>query len=96
MEQHELSKKDYEALHKIASEKRAVKEMLESLKAQLSNSIIQEDRWWQKMAKKFDLDVQNNVYSINHTTQEIIGIPRPQRQETPQATKVQNHSRKFV
>jgi CXXX repeat modification system protein len=86
MEQHQLGKKEYADLHKIVAEKRAVKEMLESLKAQLSASIIQEDRWWQKMAKKYNLDTAGNVYSINHASQEIVGIPRPQR-NTPEQSQ---------
>lgn len=87
MERYSLTNKEYSELHKTTSEKRAIKEMLESLKAQLATSIIKEDKWWQKMAKKHNLDTVNHVHSISHSTQELVGIPRPQRQEQakPQA-----------
>lgn len=91
MEQYPLTKKEYADLQKIISDKRAIKEMLESLKAQLSSSIVQEDRWWRKVVTKHDLDTENNVYSISHATQEVVGMerPKPQTSEKPQQKQVQ-------
>lgn len=90
MEQHKLTKKEYDEIHKLSSEKRAVMEMLEFLKAQLSSTIVKEDRWWKRMAKKYELDTQENVYRINHAEQEIVGLPRPQRNTKQQVQPVEN------
>jgi hypothetical protein len=83
MEQHQLSKREYEELHKIIAAKRSVRELLESLRLQLSSAIIQEDKWWRKMAKKYDLDTKEIAYSVNHNTQEIVGVPKPKKPEPP-------------
>jgi hypothetical protein len=83
LEQYQLTKREYEELHKIVASKRAIKEMLETLKVQLASEIIKEEKWWKKMAKKHNLDISNYAYSINHNTMEIVGIPRPNNKIQP-------------
>lgn len=82
IERYGLTNKEYNELHKIQSEKRAVKELAESLKTQLATAIIQEDKWWKKMAAKHNLNTTNHMHSISHATQEIIGVPKKNVQES--------------
>lgn len=81
MERYQLTRKEYEDLHEIVSKKRAIKEMLESLKTQLASAIIEEDKWWQKIVKKHGLNNSGYMYSIDHGTREIVVVPKPDKNQ---------------
>lgn len=76
MSKQELTKEEYHQYLTVVAEKKAVKELMESLKNQLTKSIIVEDVWWRKMAEKYELDNQSNVYKMEHSTMSIVAIPR--------------------
>lgn len=77
LETHKLTKKEYDELHAIVASKKASKEILESVRAQLASAIIKEDKWWKKIAKKYNLDVNNDIHSIDHLNQALVAVPNP-------------------
>lgn len=86
METFKLSASEYNQLQKLTAEKRATHEMISTLRNQLSRSIEEEDKWWAKQAKKHNLTPAEMVYGVNHQTKEIVGQPRPKREQQPEAT----------
>lgn len=48
----------------------------------LANAISREDKWWQSMAKKHSLDMNEAMYNVSFGSQEIIGASKQ-----PQAPK---------
>lgn len=87
METFKLSANDYNQLQKITSEKRATHEMIATLRNQLSRSIAEEDKWWNRQSKKHNLTPSEMVYAVNHQTREIVGQPRPKREQPPANTE---------
>lgn len=84
MEKHQLTKRDYEAIRKITADKRAIKELIVTLREQLSDAITKEDKWWQSMSKKLNLNHGDTLYTVSFTSQEVVGTPK-QRAPQPQA-----------
>lgn len=82
-----LTQKEYNKLHEILAEKRAVRELLESLKSQLARTLVKEDKWWSKVATRYELDTNNLAYTVNHAEQCIVGVPKPQRENVPLTAK---------
>ncbi len=84
METHQLTSGEYAKIERIVAQKRSTKELLETLKRQLAADIIQEDRWWNQIARKYSLDPASYAYSINHQNKEIVGNLRPIQTQAPQ------------
>lgn len=89
MERYDLTRGEYEQLRSITANKRAVIEMVQSLRSQLASVITSEDEWWQTLASRHNLSVKDTMYSIDHETQQIVGKPKPQRQEQQQPQQEQ-------
>ena len=87
MERTQLTAEQYAAYVRIEAEKRAIKELVASLKTQLITCIVREDKWWREVATEHSLDTSGSKHQIDHATQEILSTLKKESITQPAEVK---------